>query len=255
MTRALAVLFGGAGVAHFAAPTVLATVVPPWLAAGARPLVAVTGVAELAVGAAMLHPATRRAGASGAAGLIAVFLVAHVDAAARTGRDRPRWIDRPAGVVVRLVSNAGLLAWTLAEARRDASAPASPALRHLTDQRTVLLETFRRDGTPVATPVSIAVDGPRAVVRTFARAGKTTRLRRNPEVRVAPCTVRGTPTGPALAARARALEGDEARIAARLLRRKHPLLHGVLVPLAHRVGRRRTGRTVHYEIVIGTDPT
>ncbi len=37
--------------------------------------------------------------------------------------------------------------------------------------------------------------------------------------------------------------------AARLLRRKHPLLQGVLVPLAHHVLlRRTTGRTVHFEL-------
>ncbi|MDD7940295.1 PPOX class F420-dependent oxidoreductase [Actinomycetospora lutea] len=130
----------------------------------------------------------------------------------------------------------------------------SPALRHLVEQKTVLLETFRRDGTAVATPVSIAVDGSRAVVRSFARAGKTKRLRRDPVARVSPCTARGVPTGPPLAVRCRLLEGEEAHAAARLLRRKYPLLHGVLVPLAHRVGRRRTGRTVHVELVPRTDP-
>ncbi|MDD7940294.1 hypothetical protein PHK61_17860 [Actinomycetospora lutea] len=116
---ALAALFGGAGVAHFAAPAFLHTVVPPWMAAWARPVVAVSGVAELAVAAALLHPATRRLGASGAAGLIATFLVAHVDAAVRTRRDHPRWLDRPAGVTVRLAVNAGYLAWAVTVARRD----------------------------------------------------------------------------------------------------------------------------------------
>jgi hypothetical protein len=42
-------------------------------------------------------------------------------------------------------------------------------------QRAVLLTTFRRDGTPVATPVSIAVDGGRAFIRTYNRAGKAKR--------------------------------------------------------------------------------
>jgi PPOX class probable F420-dependent enzyme len=115
-------------------------------------------------------------------------------------------------------------------------------------QRTVALTTYRRDGTPVSTAVSIAVDGDRAVFRSFAKAGKARRLRRNPEVEVAPSTVRGHPTGPAVRGTARLLEGADARRAARLLRRKHPLLHGVLVPLAHRVGRRKTGRTIHYEL-------
>ena len=116
-TDVLAAIFAAAGVAHFAAPTVLHPVVPPWMAAWARPVVAVSGVAELAVSAALLHPATRRRGAQGAAGLIAVFLVTHVDAALRTRRDRARWIERPTGVTLRLVSNTAFVAWALTVAR------------------------------------------------------------------------------------------------------------------------------------------
>jgi PPOX class probable F420-dependent enzyme len=100
----------------------------------------------------------------------------------------------------------------------------------------------------VTTAVSLAVDGDRAVFRSFAKAGKTRRLRRNPAVEVAPSTFMGAPTGSAVRGTARLLDGAEARAAARLLRRKHPLLHGALVPLAHRVGRRRTGRTVHFAL-------
>ena len=125
----------------------------------------------------------------------------------------------------------------------------TPALCHLVEQKTVLLETFRRDGTAVGTPVSIAIDGPRAVIRTFERAGKTRRLRRDPNARVTPCSGRGTPTGPPLRARCRRLEGGEARTAAGLLRRKYPLLHGLLGPLVHRAGRARTGRTVYFEVL------
>ncbi|WP_200211377.1 hypothetical protein [Micromonospora coerulea] len=42
--------------------------------------------------------------------------------------------------------------------------------------------------------------------------------------------------------------GAEYRAAGRSLRRKYPVLHGVLVPLTHRLVRRRTGRTVHFEL-------
>jgi PPOX class probable F420-dependent enzyme len=124
----------------------------------------------------------------------------------------------------------------------------SITLARFVTQRTVALTTYRRDGTPVSTAVSIAVDGDRAVFRSFAKAGKTRRLRRNPALEVAPSTFRGRPTGPAVRGTARLLEGMEAREAARLLRRKHPLLHGLLVPLSHKVGRRKTGRTVHFEL-------
>ena len=62
-------------------------------------------------------------------------------------------------------------------------------------------------------------------------------------------TFRGESTGPAIPARVRLMGGDEGRRAARLLSRKHPLLHGLLVPLAHRLGRAKYGRTLHFELV------
>jgi PPOX class probable F420-dependent enzyme len=112
-------------------------------------------------------------------------------------------------------------------------------------QRTVLLTSYRRDGTPVGTPVSIAVAGDRAYVRTWDTAWKVKRMRRNSVVAIATSTWRGKATGPAVHARARLLAGDESARAARLLRQKHPLLHGVLVPLMHRL---RRNRTVHFEL-------
>lgn len=43
-------------------------------------------------------------------------------------------------------------------------------------QRTVLLTSFRRDGTPVGTPVNIAVEGDRAFIRSFDAAWKVKRM-------------------------------------------------------------------------------
>jgi PPOX class probable F420-dependent enzyme len=131
----------------------------------------------------------------------------------------------------------------------EVSTAATPELERFVRQKTVLLTTYRRDGTPVGTPLSIAVDGNRAYIRSYEQAGKTKRLRNNPEVEVAPCTMRGRPTGPSLHARARRLSGAEYRHAAGLLERKHPFLHGIVVPSSHRVLRSRTGRTVHFELV------
>ena len=118
-------------------------------------------------------------------------------------------------------------------------------LSSLKNTKTILLTTYKRDGTPVDTPVSIAFDGDRAFFRSYDKAWKTKRLRRNPEVKLAPATVKGTPTGPAIDAQATLLEGDQARVAARALARRHRVLHGVAVPLMHRVARYRT---MHYEL-------
>src|SRR5512132_753245 len=145
-----------------------------------------------------------------------------------------------AALVVRL----GQLGWVVGEV----TPAASPLLVRLVRQKTVLVTSYRRDGRPVGTPVSLAVDGDHAYLRSFEQAGKTRRLRHNPRVEVSPSTARGRPTGPAIQATARRLQGAEARRAARLLVRKHPLLHGVLVPLTHRLGRAKTGKTVQFQL-------
>jgi PPOX class probable F420-dependent enzyme len=93
--------------------------------------------------------------------------------------------------------------------------------------------------------VSIAFDGDRAFFRSYDKAWKTRRLRHNPRVRVAPSTVRGKPTGPAIEARATLLDGEQARVAARALARRHRVLQAVLVPTAHRLMRYQT---MHYEL-------
>ena len=119
-------------------------------------------------------------------------------------------------------------------------------LSSLKDTKTVLLTTYKRDGTPVDTAVSIAFDGNRAFFRSYDKAWKTKRLRNNPSVRVAPATtVKGTATGPALEARATLLDGEDARVAARALARRHRVLQGLVVPVMHRLSRYRT---MHYEL-------
>jgi PPOX class probable F420-dependent enzyme len=146
--------------------------------------------------------------------------------------------------VAALMVRLGQLGWVVGEV----GTATTPALARFARQKTVLVTTYRRDGRPVGTPVSIAVDGDHAYLRSFEKAGKIRRLRDNRRVEVAPSTARGVPTGPAIQATARRLEGAEARHAARLLAAKHPLLHGVVVPLTHRLGRVKTGKTVHLEL-------
>src|SRR5262245_14444785 len=63
-------------------------------------------------------------------------------------------------------------------------------------QRYLTLESVKRDGTPVQTPVWFAEEQGVLYVYTLANAGKVKRIRRNPRIRLAPCTVRGTVIGP-----------------------------------------------------------
>jgi hypothetical protein len=125
------------------------------------------------------------------------------------------------------------------------SSQATSTLEPFVHQKYVLLTTYRRDGTLVGTPVNIAVEGDRAFVRTWDTAWKVKRIRNNSEVEVAPSTLRGKPTGPAIRAHARILDGDESAYAGRAIARKHRILHGLLVPLVHRL---RRNKTVHIEL-------
>jgi PPOX class probable F420-dependent enzyme len=112
----------------------------------------------------------------------------------------------------------------------------------LAEADTVLLTTYRRDGTPVGTPVHAVVRDDVAYVRTFAPSGKMTRIRRSPDVDVAPCTLRGRVTGQSRPARARELHGAAYDEVGRALAARHPIVHGRIVPWFH---RRRGLETVH----------
>ncbi len=112
-------------------------------------------------------------------------------------------------------------------------------------RKTMALTTFKKHGTPVPTPVSVAVDGERIFFRTYAETWKAKRLRRNSFVEVTPSTFFGKRRGPTLPAQARLLADGEGAAARRALRRRHPFLQGMLVPLMHRLLRYTT---LHYEI-------
>lgn len=120
-----------------------------------------------------------------------------------------------------------------------------PTLEPFVRQKTVLLTTYRRDGTPVGTPVHIVVEGDHAFIRTWDTAWKLKRIRNNPEVEIAPSTVLGKPTGPAIHARATVLSGAESVHAGQALARKYPFLHGFLIPLGHRL---RGNKTIHIKL-------
>ncbi|GAA2398422.1 hypothetical protein Cme02nite_07050 [Catellatospora methionotrophica] len=55
----------------------------------------------------------------------------------------------------------------------------------------VSLTTYRKDGTPVATPVWLAVDGGELFIVSDADAWKVKRIRRTSRVSLTPCDVRG----------------------------------------------------------------
>ena len=73
----------------------------------------------------------------------------------------------------------------------------------------ISLTTFRKTGVGVPTPVWFGEDDGKLYVMTRSDMGKAKRIRNNPEVRVAPCTIGGRVTGPEFAATARVLPPEE----------------------------------------------
>lgn len=79
----------------------------------------------------------------------------------------------------------------------------------------VLLVTYKRDGTPIPSPVWFARDGETLYVWTEINAFKAKRIRNDPRALLAPCDARGVPEGDPIAARGRVLtdEADRQRAA------------------------------------------
>ena len=88
-------------------------------------------------------------------------------------------------------------------------------------QRYLNLESVKRDGTPVQTPVWFAEDHGILYVYTLANAGKVKRIRRNPHIRIAPCTMRGRVIGPWVEAETTIVDATTAGHGHALLRQKY----------------------------------
>jgi PPOX class probable F420-dependent enzyme len=88
-------------------------------------------------------------------------------------------------------------------------------------QKYISLATFRKSGAKVATPVWFGEDGEKLYVMTRSDMGKTKRVRNNPQVTVAPCSIRGKVTGPESAATVRILPQEEQAHARQTINRKY----------------------------------
>lgn len=87
----------------------------------------------------------------------------------------------------------------------------------------VSFTTYRKDGTPVATPVWIAPDGDDLYFFSDTGAFKVKRIRNNPAVTLQPCDVRGrvTPGSPVVSGRAEVLEFSDSPRVRRIVNRKY----------------------------------
>jgi hypothetical protein len=105
-------------------------------------------------------------------------------------------------------------------------------------QKYLNLETFRRSGEGVRTPIwfAAAPDGT-LYVYTLVQSGKVMRIRRSSQVRVASCDMRGRVTGPWFGATAALVSGAEFDLGMASINRKYRPLK-LLLDLGSLLSRR-----------------
>jgi len=123
----------------------------------------------------------------------------------------------------------------------SASRHANPS--DLLPGRYLSVTSFKRDGSGVATPVWAVSDGSRIYALTDLSSAKVRRIRREPQVLIAPCRVNGKLRGAPVAARAEVLtQTAELDRVQSLLRNRYRISYP-LVMLGYRLGRRLRGET------------
>jgi PPOX class probable F420-dependent enzyme len=117
------------------------------------------------------------------------------------------------------------------------------------------LETFKKSGDGVKTPVwfaadpanDLASDAARLYAYTVGNSGKVKRIRNNARVRIAPCDMAGKLLGEWVEARAEIVTGPEAEYGDRLLNKKYLPWKQLLNFFASFRRRPRTGFVIRPE--------
>jgi uncharacterized protein len=113
---------------------------------------------------------------------------------------------------------------------------------NLKNAKYIALETFRKSGQGVITPVWMAADGGKLYVWTDGTSGKSKRIRASQRVRLCASDMRGTPEGEWVEAQARVLDqpADVQATAKRIAAKYGLLFHlfRVMGKLSGRVGNR-----------------
>ena len=114
-------------------------------------------------------------------------------------------------------------------------------LDQFSKQKYLNLETFRKNGDCMKTPVWFVQAGETIYVQTMADCGKVKRIRNNQRVNVVPCKMDGTPTGTWVPATAREITDVEfSQKVNRLLDKKYGLMKKMFSLGSSRQGRKDT---------------
>ena len=102
-------------------------------------------------------------------------------------------------------------------------------MSNLAGEKYINLETYRKDGRGVRTPVwfveSGSGDSSTLYVRTSDDTGKYKRIRNNPSVQIAPCDIRGSIKGKWVKGEARIASEEEKLKAFKMLEKKYGMIY------------------------------
>ena len=98
------------------------------------------------------------------------------------------------------------------------------------DQKYINLETYKKDGTPIRTPVWFVIGNDLIYVITRESTGKVKRLKHNQDVRIVPCSFKGQSKNEWVKGKAEIITGEEADKAIKLRKKKYGM-SGRLVSL------------------------
>jgi len=106
-------------------------------------------------------------------------------------------------------------------AEESSSNSIMPIPNEIRGQSYISLTTFRKSGIGVPTPVWFGEKDGKMYVMARPDSGKVKRIRNNPQVRIAPSTIRGRVTGPEFSAKARILPQSAWADARKLINQKY----------------------------------
>jgi PPOX class probable F420-dependent enzyme len=127
---------------------------------------------------------------------------------------------------------------------------AEDKLSEFASQKHISLETYRKTGDSVRTPVWFIEENGELFVRTDSSTGKIKRIRNNPRVRIAPCNARGTVKGKWVDGEARMIEAESSKHVFLLLRKKYGMSYRI-IRLVQRFSRSKA-HPIGLAIRIGT---
>ena len=97
----------------------------------------------------------------------------------------------------------------------------SNGLEQFIDQKYISLETYKKDNTPIRTPVWFVIDDDRICIMTKDSTGKVKRLRNNQNVRIALCSMKGEIKNDWVSGMAKMIVGDDVEKIIKLRKKKY----------------------------------